>query len=239
LLRCARCLLSGYPMLDAEAVQAAVLASAGDLQSLMNHLGLAARSAPAAKFGFESDLRAFLRRALQFGQPELVSVEAPLGAAGILSQPSDVVVSARSKVPQLAIELQWHPRGEDHVGFANVVMADVLKMAVARTRNVVEQGTVLVAAPTRFWRWLPGYAEDRVGYELLNPEGDAPVSAKSDFLAGATWDFLFAAGLETELPDRIWASLLANTEVRSPWADLELHLLDVKGLGSVQSVRSR
>ena len=31
-------------MLDAEAVQAAVLAAAGDVQSLMNHLGLAARS---------------------------------------------------------------------------------------------------------------------------------------------------------------------------------------------------
>jgi hypothetical protein len=226
-------------MLDPEAVQAAVLAAAGDVQSLMNHLGLAARSAPAAKFGFESDLRAFLRRALQFGQPELVSVDAPLGAAGILSQPSDVVVSARSKVPQLAVELQWHPRGEDHVGFANVVMADVLKMAMARTKNAVEQGTVLIAAPTRFWRWLPGYAEDRAGYELLNPEGDAPVSAKSDFLAGGTWDFLFAAGLDTDLPDRIWTSLFASTEVRSPWADLELHLLDVKGLGSVQSTRNR
>jgi hypothetical protein len=224
-------------MLDAESVQAAVLAAAGDVQSLMNHLGLAARSAPAAKFGFESDLRAFLRRALQFGQPELVSVEAPLGAAGILSQPTDVVVSARSKVPQLGVELQWHPRGEDHVGFANVVVADLLKMSVARTRNAVEQGVVLVTAPTRFWRWIPGYAEDRVGYELLIPNPDAPVSTKSDFLSGGTWDFLFDAGLDRDLPDRLWASLVASTEVRSPWADLEMHLLDVKGLGAVQPVR--
>jgi len=224
-------------MLDAEAVQAAVLAAAGDVQSLMNHLGLAARSAPAAKFGFESDLRAFLRRALQFGQPELVSVEAPLGGGGFLSQPTDVVVSARAKVPQLAVELQWHPRGEDHVGFANVVVADVLKMAVARTKNAVEQGVVLVTAPARFWRWLPGYAEDHVGYELLDPNADAPTSAKTEFLAGGTWDFVFDAGLQPDLPERIWTSLLASTEVRSPWADLEMHLLDVKGLGAVQPVR--
>ena len=224
-------------MLDAESVQAAVLASAGDVQSLMNHIGLASRSAPAAKFGFESDLRAFLRRSLQFGQPELVAVEAPLGPSGILSQPTDVVVSARTKVPQLGVELQWHPRGEDHVGFANVVVADLLKMAVARTRNAVEQGTVLIAAPVRFWRWLPGYAEDRAGYELLIPRADIPASTKTEFLAGGTWDFLFEAGLDGDLPERLWASLLASTEVRSPWADLEMHLLDVKGLGAVQKVR--
>jgi hypothetical protein len=96
---------------------------------------------------------------------------------------------------------------------------------------------VLVAAPTRFWRWLPGYAEDRAGYELLIPNADAPASAKSDFLAGGTWNFLFDAGLDRDLPDRVWASLLASTEVRSPWADLQMHLLDVKGLGSVQTVR--
>jgi hypothetical protein len=224
-------------MLDAEAVQAGVLAAAGDVQSLMNHIGLAARSAPAAKFGFESDLRAYLRRALQFGQPELVSVEAPLGAAGILSQPTDVVVSARAKVPQLAVELQWHPRGEDHVGFANVIVADILKMVVARAKNAVEQGTVLVTAPTRFWRWLPGYAEDRAGYELINAGADEPVSTRSDFLAADTWDFMFDAGLERDLPDRLWTSLLATTEVRSPWAEMEMRLLDVKGLGSVQPIR--
>ena len=224
-------------MLDAEAVQAGVLAAAGDVQSLMNHIGLAARSAPAAKFGFESDLRAYLRRALQFGQPELVSVEAPLGAAGILSQPTDVVVSARAKVPQLAVELQWHPRGEDHVGFANVIVADILKMVVARAKNAVEQGTVLVTAPTRFWRWLPGYAEDRAGYELINAGADEPASTRSDFLAADTWDFMFDAGLERDLPDRLWTSLLATTEVRSQWAEMEMRLLDVKGLGSVQPIR--
>jgi hypothetical protein len=224
-------------MLDAEAVQAGVLAAAGDVQSLMNHIGLAARSAPAAKFGFESDLRAYLRRALQFGQPELVSVEAPLGAAGILSQPTDVVVSARTKAPQLAVELQWHPRGEDHVGFANVIVADILKMVVARAKNAVEQGTVLITAPLRFWRWLPGYAEDRAGYELINAGADEPASARSDFLAADMWDFMFDAGLERDLPDRLWTSLLATTEVRSPWAEMEMRLLDVKGLGSVQPIR--
>ena len=50
-------------MLEPEAVQGALLAAAGEVQSLMNHLGLAARSAPTAKLVFESDLRASLRRA--------------------------------------------------------------------------------------------------------------------------------------------------------------------------------
>ena len=66
-------------MLEPEAVQAAFLAAAAEVQALMNHLGLAARSAPTAKLVFESDLRASLRRALQFGRQEMVAVEAPLG----------------------------------------------------------------------------------------------------------------------------------------------------------------
>ncbi len=222
-------------MLDPEAVQAALLAAAGEMQALMNHLGLAARSTSGIKLGFESDLRAFLRRALQFGQPELVSVDLPLGP-GILEQPSDVVVATRSKVPQLAVELQWHPRGEDHASFANEAMADVLKMAYAKATNAVEQAAVLLAAPPRFWRWLPGYAHDRVGYEVLAPDHETPATAKTDFLSGGAWRFVFEGWPEPRAPERLWTSLLSDAEVRSPWADVELRFLEVKGLGSVQPV---
>jgi hypothetical protein len=225
-------------MLEPEAVQAALLAAAGEVQALMNHLGLAARSAPTAKLVFESDLRASLRRALQFGRQEMVSAEAPLAKAGILAQSTDVVVASRTKTPQLAIEIQWHPRGEDHPGFVTHVMGDLVKMALARNRNVVEQATILIGAPARFWRWLPGYAEGRVGYELLNPESDTPATTKSEFLSGPTWDPLFDRGLDREVPDRLWTSLLDTTAVRSPWTDMELRLLEVKGLGSLTNVRA-
>jgi hypothetical protein len=224
-------------MLEPESVQAALLAAAGEVQALMNHLGLAARSAPATKLAFEADLRAFLRKALQFGRAELVSMETNLASAGPLAQPVDVVVAAKSRIPQLAIEVQWHARGEDHAGFANAAMADVVKMVVARTTGVVEQAAVLVGAPSRFWRWLPGYAEDRPGYELLGPDADTPASAKADFLAGSSWDGLFQAGMERELPDRLWTSVLAGADVRSPWAETELRLLEVKGLGNTKAVR--
>src|SRR5439155_9054081 len=113
-------------MLEPEAVQASLLAAAGEVQALMNHLGLAARSAPATKLAFEGDLRASLRKALQFGRAELVSVEAPLASTGLLSHPTDVVVAAKSKVPQLAIEVQWHPRSEDHAGFAGATLGDLV-----------------------------------------------------------------------------------------------------------------
>src|SRR5437870_6323340 len=116
-------------MLEPDAVQAVLLAAAGEVQALMNHLGLAARSAPATKLAFEDDVRTSLRKALQFGRVELVTVESSLAATGALAEPTDVVVAAKSKVPQLAIEVQWHPRGEDHSGFANAAMADVVKMA--------------------------------------------------------------------------------------------------------------
>jgi len=224
-------------MLEAEAVQAALLAAAGEFQALMNHLGLAARSAPATKLAFEDDVRASLRKALQFGRVELVTVESALASTGPLAQPTDVVVAAKSKVPQFAVEVRWHPRGEDHSGFANAVMADVIKMAVARTKGMVEQAAVLVAAPARFWRWLPGYAEDRAGYELLGPDEGTPASIKSDFLVNSTWDYVFQGGMEPELPDRLWSSLLASAELRSPWAEMELRLLEVKGLGGVKAVR--
>jgi hypothetical protein len=224
-------------MLEPESIQAALLAAAGEVQALMNHLGLAARSAPATKLAFEADLRAFLRKALQFGRTELVSMETNLASTGPLAQPVDVVVAAKSRVPQLAIEVQWHSRGEDHAGFANAAMADVVKMVVARTNGAVEQAAVLVGAPSRFWRWLPGYAEDRPGYELLGPDADTPASVKADFLAASSWDSLFQAGMERELPDRLWTSVLAGADVRSPWAESELRLLEVKGLGNTKAVR--
>ena len=66
-------------MLEAEAVQASFLAAAGEVQAMVNHLGLAARSAPTAKLVFDADLQAALRRALQFGRTEMVSVNAALG----------------------------------------------------------------------------------------------------------------------------------------------------------------
>jgi hypothetical protein len=225
-------------MLEPESIQAALLAAAGEVQALMNHLGLAARSAPATKLAFEADLRAFLRKALQFGRAELVSMEATLATTGPLAQPVDVVVAAKTtRVPQLAIEVLWHSRGEDHAGFANAAMADVVKMIAARTKGAVEQAAVLIGAPSRFWRWLPGYAEDRPGYELLGPDPDTPASVKADFLAGSSWDALFQAGMERELPDRLWTSVLASAEVRSPWVESELRLLEVKGLGNAKAVR--
>jgi hypothetical protein len=224
-------------VLEAESVQAALFAAAGEIQALMNHQGLAARSAHTAKVVFESDLRAQLRRALQFGRAELVGVDASLGPDGLLAGPTDVVVQARTKVPQLAVEIRLHPRGEDHSGFAGGVMADVVKMGVARSREAVEQATVLVGAPARFWRWLPGYAEDRVGFELLNADPDTPSSSRSDFLAGPTWDFLFDSGLDGQIPERLWTSLLGTAEVRSPWMEMELRLIEVKGLGPARSVR--
>jgi len=225
-------------MLEPEAVQGALLAAAGEVQSLMNHLGLAARSAPTAKLVFESDLRASLRRALQFGRQEMVAVEAPLGKGGVLATPTDVVVASRTKTPQLAIERQWHPRGEDHPAFVSQVMGDLVKMAVARSRDAVEQATILVGAPARFWRWLPAYSEDRTGYELLNPESDTPSTTKSEFLGGPSWEPLFAGGMDDEVPERLWTSLLDTAAVRSPWAEMELRLLEVKGLGSLKSVRA-
>jgi hypothetical protein len=222
--------------LEPEAIQAALLGAAGEVQALMNHIGLAARSAPATKLAFEPDLRAFLRKGLQFGRAELVSVETDLGS-GALAIPTDVVVAAKTKVPQLAIEVQWHPRGEDHGAFAGATVGDVVKMVAARSRGAVEQAAVLVAAPARFWRWLPGYAEDRPGFELLNASADTPASVKSEFLSGPSWDAMFDGGMDRELPDRLWASVMASTEVRSPWAEMELRLLEVKGLGTSKAVR--
>jgi hypothetical protein len=225
-------------MLEAESIQAALLAAAGEIQALMNHQGLSARSAHTAKVVFESDLRAQLRRALQFGRAELVGVDTALSPHGVLASPTDVVVQARTKVAQLAVEIRLHPRGEDHAGFAGVAMGDIVKMALARSLDAVEQASVLVGAPARFWRWLPAYAEDRNGFELLNADADTPASAKADFLGGSTWDFLFEQGLNGQVPERMWTSLLATAEVRSPWTEMELRLIEVKGLGALRDVRA-
>jgi hypothetical protein len=224
-------------MLEPEALQGAFLASAGETQALMNHLGLAARSAPTSKFVFESDLRASLRRALQFGRQEMVSVESNLGKDGLLARPTDVVVAGRTRKAQLAIELQWHPRGEDHAGFAQLTIGDLVKMAMAQSKEVVEQATIVVAAPARFWRWLPAYAEDHVGFDLIGADSDNPTSAKSELLAGPAWDFLFDGGTERELPERLWAQLLDRADIRSPWAEMELRLFEVKGLGPTTKPR--
>ena len=224
-------------MLEPEALQGAFLAASGETQALMNHLGLAARSAPTAKLVFESDLRASLRRALQFGRQEMVSVEASLSKQGLLADPTDVVVAGKTKKAQLAVELQWHPRSEDQAGFANQAIGDMVKMALAKSRDVVEQATVVVAAPTRFWRWLPGYAAEHVALDLLGANSEAPSSAKSSVLAGPSWDFLFEGNSDKELPERLWSQLLDRAEIRSPWAEVELRLFEVKGLGP--SIRPR
>jgi len=218
-------------MLEPEAVQGAFLAAAGETQALMNHLGLAARSAPTAKLVFESDLRASLRRALQFGRQEMVSVETSLSKEGLLAEPTDVVVAGKTKKAQLAIELQWHPRSEDQAGFAHLAIGDMVKMAVAKSRDAVEQATVVVAAPTRFWRWLPGYSEEHLALELLGASAEAPSSARSEVLSGPSWDFLFAGDADQEMPERLWTQLLDGAEIRSPWAEVELRLFEVKGLG--------
>lgn len=225
-------------MLEPEAVQAALLAAAGEVQALVNHLGVAARSANAAKLVFDSDLQASFRRALQYGRTELVSVDTRLSGSGLLSEPCDIVVAARTRTPQLAVEIAWHPRGEDHAAFAQGVIADVVKMALARSASTVEQAGVLVSAPPRFWRWAPGYAQERSGFELLSPDADTPASAKSEFLAGPSWDFLFGPDSAAELPERLWTSVLAEADVRSPWIESDLRLFEVKGIGKMRPVRA-
>jgi len=223
-------------VLETEAVQAALLAAAGEVQAMMNHLGLAARSAPTAKLVFDTDLQAALRRALQFGRTEVVSVGAALGSKAPLNEPTDVIVAGKTRAPQLAVELRWHPRGEDHAGFAGGVMWDIVKMAVAQTGGSAEQTAVLVAAPARFWRWLPGYAQDRGGYDLLDATADTPSSTKADFLSAPVWGPLFERGLPNQLPERLWTSLIDSVQVRSPWGETELRLLEVKGLGPAKPV---
>jgi hypothetical protein len=218
-------------VLEPEVLQAAMLSAAGEVQTMMNLLGLASRSAPSAKLVFETDMQASLRRALQFGRTELVSVATPLGPKPPLNEPTDVVVAGRARSPQLAVELRWHPRGEDHAGFAGGVMWDIVKMAVAQTAGAVEQACVLIGAPTRFWRWLPAYGQDHAGYDLLDATADTPASTKADFLAGPVWRGMFEAGMPADLPERLWTSVVDAVQARSPWGETDLRLLEVKGLG--------
>ena len=226
-------------MLESEAIQAALFAAAGQVQALVNHLGLAARSAPTAKLVFEADFQAALRLALQFGRVETVSVGTALGTRGVAAQPVDIVVAGKSRTPQFAAEIAWHPRGEDHAGFATRAIGDLVKMVAARQSGAVEQAAIVVAAPSRFWRWLPGYAEDHPGYDLLGSNAETPTSTKSDFLAGPTWTPLFEeGGMDRALPERLWTCLLAGSEIESPWAETGVRLLEVKGLGQVGPVRA-
>jgi hypothetical protein len=155
----------------------------------------------------------------------------------VISQPVDVVVAGKSRTPQFAAEISWHPRGEDHAGFATKAMWDLVKMVVARQSGAVEQATVVIGAPSRFWRWLPGYSEDHPGFDLLGSNAETPTSTKSDFLAGSAWNQLFEDGMDRDLPERLWTSLLAGSQIESPWAETEIRLLEVKGLGQVGAVR--
>jgi len=52
-----------------------------------------------------------------------------------------------------------------------------------------------------------------MGFELLNADPDTPASARSDFLAGPTWDPLFEAGLDGQVPERLWASLMEMAKI--------------------------
>src|SRR5437870_9508323 len=63
---------------------------------------------------------------------------AALASKPPLNEPTDVIVAGKTRAPQLAVELRWHPRGEDHAGFAGGVMWDIVKMAVAQTGGSAE-----------------------------------------------------------------------------------------------------
>src|SRR5947208_456035 len=98
-------------MLEPEAIQAAFYAAAGEAQALVNHLGLAARSAPTAKLVFETDVQAEFRRALQLGRTETVAVGPPLAGKGVLAQPTDVVVGGRTRSSGCWRERAWGTPG--------------------------------------------------------------------------------------------------------------------------------
>ena len=185
----------------------------------------------------DGDFRAALRRALQMGRAESVSMQTGLGGHGVLAEPCDVVVAGRTRTPQLAIQIAWHPRGEDHGGYVLDAMRALLKMSLARAHQSAEQCAVVLAAPARFWRWLPGYASEQAGLDVLDPDPETPVSVTLEFLTGPAWDPLFHSGLDVELPDRLWSAAIASVPVASPWVDIEMHMLEVKGLGTVKPVR--
>jgi hypothetical protein len=43
--------------------------------------------------------------------------------------------------------------------------------------------------------------------------------------------------MDTELPERLWSAVVASVPVASPWVDIEVRMLEVKGLGAVKPVR--
>jgi hypothetical protein len=222
---------------DADVLRAALFAAAGETQAVVNQFGLASRAGPGARLAADGDFRAALRRALQLGRAETVSMQSGLGGHGVLGEPCDVVVAGRTRTPQLAVQISWHPRGEDHAGYVVDAMREMLKMGLAHAHRSVEQSAVVLAAPARFWRWLPGYAADHPGLDVLDPDPETPVSATVDFLAGSAWDGLFHSGMDTELPERLWSAVVASVPVASPWVDIEVRMLEVKGLGAVKPVR--
>ena len=118
-------------MLEPEALQAAFLAAAGEVQAMVNHLGLAARSAPTAKLVFDSDLRGALRRALQFGRTEL-----PVEAKSAIDQMVDGLKQQKSAV---WIEIEGHT---DNVGDAAYNERLGMNRAEAVKRYLYEQHQV-------------------------------------------------------------------------------------------------
>jgi hypothetical protein len=222
---------------DDDVLRAALFAAAGETQAVVNQFGLASRAGPGARLAADGDFRAALRRALQMGRAETVTIQAGLGGHGVLAEPCDVVVAGRTRTPQLAVQIAWHPRGEDHGGYVVDAMRVLLKMGLARAHGSVEQAAVVLAAPARFWRWLPGHASDHPGLDVLDPDPETPASSTLEFLAASAWDPLFHSGLDVELPERLWSAVLASVVVASPWVDIEMRMLEVKGLGAVKAVR--
>jgi len=222
---------------DDDVLRAALYAATGETQSLVNQFGLASRASPGARLAADGDFRTALRRAFQIGRAEAVSMQQSLGGHGVLGEPCDVVVSGRTRIPQLALQIAWHPRGEDHAGFAMDAVGALLKLGLARARGVTEQAVAVVAAPAKFWRWLPDYAADHPAFDVLDPDPETPASVTTEFLVSSTWEPLFDDGMDTELPERLWSSTIASASVASPWIDLELRMLEVKGLGQIAEVR--
>src|SRR5207245_9338884 len=101
----------------ADAMRAGARAAAGGTQTVVNRFGLASRAGPGARLAADGDFRAALRRALQLGRAETVSMQSGLGGHGVLGEPCDVVVAGRTRSPQFAVQISWHPRGEDHGGY--------------------------------------------------------------------------------------------------------------------------
>ena len=223
--------------MDADVLRAALFAAAGETQALVNQFGLASRAGPGSQAGGRRDFRAALRRALQMGRAETVSMQTGLGGHGVLAEPCDVVVAGRTRTPQLAVQIAWHPRGEDHGGFVRRRHAGVVKMALARAHGSVEQAAVVLAAPARFWRWLPGYAADHPGMDVLGPR-PRDAGERQARLPGRL-------GMGSAVPLRAWTSNCPSGcgrgprvgVVASPWVDIEMRMLEVKGLGAVKAVR--